>query len=410
MTSVQNRNTASTWTCAVFLFVQVVLVGVALAATARRLKQLEFTLPPMRNQPPQVTPLYDDPCVVSDEQLLHVLHKLRPQLRGEQPKINHIDHALRFWGLESEFADPACLSGREMRELLLDHPSFSKAWGDKTQPLLIDRPRGVAVRTQEGQATASHVDHTLASLAEVGTPIDYPVRTPNGVVTVRSLVEQALAEFSLNQVEYEWSTLAFALYLEPTKKWTSHEGQEITYDRLAERIMRQRLNQGVCMGNHRLHALVMLLRLDEQTPLLSETGRQRIVDHLRDATRRFVASQHLEGYWTRDWPSATPPATPDDSSQQDRILATGHVLEWWALAPPEVQPPHETLVRGGQWLSKTIGELDEDKIRDYYTFLTHAGRALALWRGHFPHELAPLLPQVPETSDDTDILTTGEEL
>ena len=396
MNSVQNRTTKSPTTWVVFFVLQVLFVCAVVAATAGRLKEQEITLPALRDVPAQVTPLYDVPSVVSDEQLDQVLYKLRPRLRGERPKINHVDHALRFWGLEAKFSDSECLSGLEMRELLLDHSQFSAAWGEEALPLLINRRQGIAVRTQEGTATASHVDHTLASLAEVGTPVDYPVRTAGGMTTVRSMVEQTLAGFSLNQIEYEWSTLAFALYLQPTQSWKSSEGQEITYDRLADRIMRQGLNQGVCMGNHRLHTLVMLLRVDKQTPILSESGRRRILDHLLDVTRRFVASQHLDGYWTRDWPSAQPPdadAGNPDTALQNRILATGHVLEWWSLAPEEVHPPRETLVRGGQWLSKTIIELEDDKIKDYYTFLTHAGRALALWRGHFPHELAPRLPQ-----------------
>lgn len=392
MTNPPNRAAKTTSTWIVFLVAQVVFVCVAVSSTAGRLKEWKPKLPTLRSEPAHVRPLYDEPLVVSDEQLMTVLNKLRPSLRGEQPKINHVDHALRFWGLESEFADPNCLSGNEMRELLLDHQQFVAAWGDEAEPLLIDRRGGIAVRTQEGLATASHVDHTLATVAEIGTPVHYPVRTARGIATVRRMIDQTLARFSLNQLEYEWSTLAFALYLEPTQAWTSSEGQEITFDRLADRIMRQRLNQGVCMGNHRLHTLVMLLRVDEQTPILSEAGRDRIMAHLKDVTRRFVASQHVTGYWTRNWPDASPPAADDDSTLQDRILASGHVLEWWALAPEELLPPRETLVRGGQWLSHTISELDEHKVRDYYTFLTHAGRALALWRGHFPHELAGQLP------------------
>jgi hypothetical protein len=393
MTKQQQQDATPTWAWATFLVVQVVFVGAAVAATSGRLKRIEPVVPALRDTPAHVQPLYDQPLVVSDQQLMEVLNKLRPRLRGEQPKINHVDHALRFWGLESEFADPQCLSGQEMRELLIDHSQFSAAWGEDAQPLLIDGPQGIAVRTQEGQATASHVDHTLATLAEIGTPINYPVRTARGVFTIRNMVQQTLANFSLNQLEYEWSTLVFALYLEPTRSFTSSEGQEITFDRLADRIMRQRLNAGVCMGNHRLHTLVMLLRVHEQTPILSEAGRGRIVDHLQDVTRRFVASQHADGYWTRQWPSASPPTEDGpESSLQDRILATGHVLEWWALAPEEILPPRETLVRGGQWLSKSVIELDDDKIRSYYTFLTHAGRALALWRGKFPHELADALP------------------
>jgi hypothetical protein len=370
-----------------FLLLQLVVVAVAIAATSRELHKLEarFDLPPMRNVPLTVSPLYDRPRVVSDEQLQMALHKLRPRLRGEKPKINHIDHALRFWGLDATFDDPECLAGMEMREVLVNHNRFAKEWGADQPPLLMAKADGIRVRTREGFATASHVDHTLAGLAEIGTPLDFPIQTANASLTARALLEQSLRDFSLNQIEYEWSALAYALYVIPVENWYSKEGQRITFDRLADRIMRQKLNQGVCMGNHRLHALVMMLRVDEQTPILSAEGRARIIDHLTDATGRYVRSQHPDGFWLRTWPSGEPPelGTADDTPAY-RIMATGHVLEWWALAPEEVLPPRETIVRAGQWLCRTIENMDDIEIKEGYTYLTHAGRALALWRGHFP--------------------------
>src|SRR5690606_25666492 len=162
---------------------------------------------------------------------------------------------LRFWGVEATFDDPACLSGVEMRELLLDHRQYGAAWGSEQKPFLIPTAAGIRVRMQEGDATASHVDHTLACLAEVGTPLDFPVLTPAGETRLRALFDQSLRDFRLNQLEYEWSTLAYALYLPPTRRWFSSEGQEITFDRLARRLMRQRLSLGVCRGHHRLHTL-----------------------------------------------------------------------------------------------------------------------------------------------------------
>lgn len=376
-----------------FLVFQAVLVAVALAATTRRVQQLDTVgrLPTPRNVPLRVEPTYDYPWVVTDEQLQSVLFKLRPRLRGKNPKINHVDHALRFWGVEAEFDDPQCLSGQEMRQLLLDHSRFQAAWGEKTPALVVDSPRGVRVRTCEGFATASHVDHTLAGLAEVGTPLDYPVQTPVGQTTYRSMLRQSLRSFRLNQAEYEWSALAYALTL-PSKNgphetgWYTNENQHMTFDRLAERMMRQRYSQGVCLGNHRLHALVMLLRVDDQNPILQTETRTRIVSHLREATRRLANSLSDEGYWGRNWAGDRPGHRDEEDSQADRILATGHALEWWALAPQEVHPPREVLVRAGQWLVREIDGLDRESVKKHYTYLSHAGRALALWRGKFPAE------------------------
>ncbi len=378
-----------------FCALQLVLLGSLIAVAAWRYQ--DFTaprnLPEPATEPLRIRPLYDEPAVISDEQLVRVLEKLKPRLRGSHPKINHVDHALRFWGIEAVFDDPECLSGIEMRELLLDHRRFAQAWGPKTKPFLIPDVRGrIAMRTREGYATASHVDHSLAGLAEVGTPLDYPVITPRGEMPLRGALEDSLRKFSLNQVEYEWSLLAYLHYMPHVKRWYTSEGQEMTWERLADRVMRQRLAQGVCFGNHRLHALALLLRVDETQGLLSPEARQRVVAHLQDATRRLVKNQHEDGYWEGDWPGeeADGPQPAGYTSPMgplaDRILATGHALEWWAFAPPEVLPPLETRVRAGGWLVKTIDELSPAQVKRFYTFLSHAGRALALWRGRFPAE------------------------
>lgn len=391
-----NRNTRSVRRGAgnlIFLFAQVVIVVSVCGALAWRVVQIDAmkALPEPRNEPYVVRPLYDEPTVVTDDQLLRILKKLEPRLRGPQPKINHADHALRFWGVEATFDSPEALSGEELRELLLDHRRFAKMWEGEARPLLIRDAQGVSVRTQEGNATASHVDHTLACLAEAGTPLSYVVHTADGDTTLREMLMRSLKTFALDQVEYEWSALAYTLYLPPTTRWYTSDGQEITFDRLAKRLMREPLGHGVCAGNHRLHALVMMLRVDEQTKILSDPMRQRIIAHLQEATRRLVEHQHRDGYWDTDWPDEPAADERVDAQGADRlskrILATGHALEWWALAPPETLPPRETLVRAGQWLARTIEELDDQQTRDYYTFLTHAGRALALWRGDFPAAL-----------------------
>ncbi|MDB4733357.1 hypothetical protein OAF42_02825, partial [Planctomicrobium sp.] len=71
----------------------------------------------------------------------------------------------------------------------------------------------------------------------------------------------------------------------------------------------------------------------------------------------------------------------------DRILATGHALEWWAFAPKELLPPDETLSKAVQWTYSEIQALSDSQVKRFYTFLTHAGRALSLWRGKMPHEV-----------------------
>lgn len=384
-----------------FFALQVGLLGCLAAWGVRRYESFRLdptALPAFRNQPIQVRPTHDEPAIISDAQLERILWKLRPQLRAPQSKINYIDHALRMWGPEAQFDDPECLSGLEMLETLLDDRAFRRrGWSDETKPLLIAEDNGVAVRTQEGVATSSHVDHTLAGLGEIGVPLDYPVVTSTGETEVAALLEHALRDFRLNQIEYEWSALAFAEYLDRPTQWISREGQQINFDRIARRMMRQRLVQGVCRGNHRVHSLVMMLRIDEIQPLLSAEGRKEVTEYLQDLTRRLVASQHADGYWEKDWPGVEwdgPPSSEPSKLgvQTDRILVTGHVMEWWALAPDELLPPLEVRVKAGQWLVRTIDGLTPGELKASYTFLTHAGRALALWRGRLPAEVVSGAP------------------
>lgn len=378
---------------AAFVALQLVLLGAAVGAAAYRVRIVDapLALPALRSAPLGVGPTYDYDVVVSDEQLRRVLLRLRPVFEGDKTRINHVDHALRFWTAAAEFDDPRFMSGEDMRRLLTDHRRFAEVYGPERKPLLIDEPAGVDVREREGPASASHVDHTLAGLAEVGTPLDFPLTTPTRQTTYRAMLEQSLREFSLNQDEYEWSALTYVLYLPPVRSWITTEGQAVSFDRIAERIMREDLPQGVCLAHHRMHALVMFLRVDDETPILSPEVRQRIVAYLQGVTQALVRNQHPDGFWNIDWPfspaKTSEPTDAEGDRLSDRIIATGHPLEWWALAPEEIHPPRHVLAAAGQWLVRTVDGLSDEQIGEHFTFLSHAGRALALWRGKTPPEV-----------------------
>ena len=352
------------------------------------------TVPALNNSPRQVRPLYDHSFVVTDQQLKTVLRKTQPSFaKNKPPKTNFVDHALRMWGADVQFGNDA-LDGSQMRSLLLDHDEFTKAWGVHANPLLKDTVNGIGVTTQEGNSSVSHIDHLVGTLAEIGTPLDFPVSTKMKKGNVGELLQNALRSFSLNQREYEWTVLALAFYVTDGGDWASFEGQNLNFDMLAKRMMRQQQPQGVCYGQHRLYSLTMLIRIDQQIRadanrkgLLSAEMSSQVYAYLMSNTKQLFKSQSLEGYWDGNWPDqrlAIPDPQSDELSR--RVLATGHTLEWWAMAPEELLPPRETIVRAAQWLAKTIIEMDQQQIRKNYTFLTHAARSLALWRAVFPGE------------------------
>ena len=385
------QNTKSRWFVVGFLTVfhfLLISISTTFALMSYRNNVQQQFWPEFLQEPLQIWSLYDDPRVISDSDLQKVMKHLRPKLRSRNPNINYVDHALRFWGIEAQFADPKCLSGKEMRELLTDNRLFRKMWHPGTPSFLTNTNYGVRIRVQAGPSTASHVDHTVASLAEVGTPSDYPLITPSGETTFHALLEDTLKKFSLNQLEYEWTATVFALYAPTNRQWKTAEGQWISFDILARRMMRQKMLEGVCFGNHRLYSLALMLRADDLSPVFSEEARLEVIAFLKDATNRLIMNQSKDGFWDRNWEGSDwSTKWNEQAAITRRVLATGHTLEWWAIAPQEVQPPREVVIHAGQWLTKAILKMDDAQVRRNYTFLTHAGRALALWRDIHPAEV-----------------------
>jgi hypothetical protein len=370
-----------------FVVIQLVIVAVmvSMAAAAIQTRPTVLESLPVLHEPIAIQAQHNWPWVVSDEQLTHVLTQLRPRLRRQKPNINYIDHALRFWGASQSFSEHDCLDGPEMKAILMDQRRFRALWGDDEPPLVSIVSDGLAVRVQQGAASSSHVDHTLATLAEVGVLLDEEIILRDGTAQVRDLFDSAIRRFHLNQNEYEWTALAAALYAPTPSAWRSQDGQRLTFDLLAQRIMREPLGEGVCYGQHRLYTLTAMLQVHERQPIFSTKTRESVVAYLQEVTGRLSATQSWEGWWDANWPHGqefSDSKLNDDRAR--RILATGHVLEWWAIAPDEILPTRDTVTRAGQWLVHEISSMDEAEIEKNYTFLTHAGRALALWRRYNP--------------------------
>ncbi len=341
-----------------------------------------------RQEPWTISPRYDDPRVATDEQLHQVLQRLMPPAGA--PNTNTLVHALRLWGPAADFGSDAIASGARMREYYLDDHQFQKLAGADAPPLWSIERDGVRARPWEAwdkdRDTGSvHTDDLLATLAEIGTPLNQRVITRSGPTTVGTLLQDTMRRFHREQHEYEWSAISYARYLFPTTEWRNRWGQKITVADVVDELLAQPYSNGVCGGTHRLEALVVLYRADEQARVLSRHERKKIVARLAEVSRLLVAAQHADGYWTRRWLSGRPPATNAKTDLYERILLTGHHLEWLALAPPEVQPPRETIVRAGQWLVRAMLEIDPQTLASHYGPCSHAGRALCLWRSQEPY-------------------------
>ena len=342
-----------------------------------------------RKQPLRVDSLYDDPEVVSDEELAAVLRQIRPRFAAESIKPNFVEHALRTWDIASTFQDPKVMSGVEMRDFLVDHGRYLASWGDDSKPLLMQKDDGVSIRWGSSDVSGSvHHDHWLACLTEAGVNRDQPVFTPaRRDMTIDNVIQEALRDFQLDERETEWTAMAFGLWLPPTREWTNARGRRISFDLLARRLMRGHNRYGACSGTHRVYSLALLLRLDGDFQILSPPVRDAVYQHLEKVRDLIEVSQFEEGYWPSNWSAgAKAVEDPIDDPDYRRVIATGHHLEWLAIAPKELHPPREQILKAADWIIANTVEKTHGEILSKYTFYSHVGNALALWRGTRPAE------------------------
>jgi hypothetical protein len=321
--------------------------------------------------------------ICSDEQLAAVLKRVKPP--REPVNTNTLVHALRLWGAQADFGDDATPSGRLMLDYLLDDRVFQQLAGTDSPPIFFRGQDGIDVRSYDDstnfQHTSSYHDaDLLATLAEVGTPLDATLHLRDGTAQVSDLLEGTMRRFYLDRQEYEWTIIALARYAHPITAWRNKFGEKIDMEALVEELIDKPVELGPCDGLHRLEALVVLYRADEQSPSLPPRVKRRMLVHMKQVSDRLVQCQTVAGYWTRGWSGQSEVAP----AMRDKLLVTGHHLEWLALAPEEVQPPRETIVRAGQWLTRALLELDDDSLLQSYGPYSHAARALCLWKGVEP--------------------------
>ncbi len=345
-----------------------------------------------RNEPTAIGPRYDDPRVVTDAQLAAVLDRVQPPT--DPVTTNNFVHALRLWGPNADFGDGKIPSGRELRDYFLDDAAFRRWAGERVPPLFYRGRDGIEVRSYDDrvadrQTSSFHTNDLVATLAETGTPLDAPLVMRDGEARVSDLLTTALRRAHPEQLEYEWTAIAYARYVFPQPGWRNKFGERIDVDQLVDQIVHQPAELGPCNGLHRLEALAVLYRADEQHPALRPRTKLKLLRYMKLSSQMLVQAQTPDGYWTRQWPrgaAAAKVSQANPATLHDKLLVTGHHLEWLALAPEEVQPPRETVIRAAQWLVRTLLEMDEKDLVQAYGPYTHAARALCLWRSAEPME------------------------
>ena len=366
-----------------------------------------------REKPWMITPLYNDPNIISDEELAAVLKRVRPRFFPKQLKSNYVEHAIRMWGVDATFQDPRVMSGRQMLDYLTDYGKQLASWGDDVEPMFKDVPHGIQVEWGRKQGVSVHHDHWLACLTESGVSLNEPIFTPGDRAhqTIKDVLRQAMYDFRIDERETDWSVMSFGSWLPPQKSWPVAEGRQVSFDILADRLMRGHLRYGTCAGTHRVFSLMALLRIDDEYDIVSDEIRARIIERLKEVRDCLMECQYEDGHWPYDWWNGAEAIThPEEHPEYRKVIATGHHIEYFSVAPKELHVPHDQILKAARWAIKKTIEAPDEEIFDNYTFYTHVANGLSWWRqvspGTFWKEWQKTHPYVPDDKEPL-FLTSG---
>ena len=190
-----------------------------------------------------------------------------------------------------------------------------------------------------------HTDQLLAACGETGLPLSTGVSTQSGhTLTLNDLIASARAAFVSGQ-EWEWSTVAFCAYRPHEHEWANRFGERYSYNQLADELAGRSLNAGSCSGTHKLYALCCLLQLDANKECLSDAVRDRVIQHLRQASELLVRTQQPNGSWGANWAGGEGWGEQRHDIPQTLSHITAHHLEWLLFCPHEHRPPDDCVVK-----------------------------------------------------------------
>jgi hypothetical protein len=294
--------------------------------------------------------------------------------------VSNLLHYMYFWGtLNSVYAPHAAGIGmNEMLDVLLN--GSRPGWYLPEQaPFFLGQDGFIRVARTNEISGEAHLNQTLATLGAIGVNSSRPIGCLGGPFTVADAVRSSIATFSLVD-EIEWSTLALLYYLPPQRAWQNRWGETFTFDEIARVLMARPLGQGSCAGTHVLFVLSLMMRVNEQYPIISQESVHAIEQYVSAACQLLQSNQHSTGGWTTSWqvPLTSRPSSTSAREMGGNLLVTGHHLEWIAIAPGDIRPRTAAIQRAVRWCMDELTIDSADALPKDVCARTHAVRAILL--------------------------------
>lgn len=303
------------------------------------------------------------------------------KFRHEQPftvladLLHHLGNGIPFREGDHSVKSP--------REILLEDfldGNLTEVYQPKTPWLF----RGVDGRPHVVQgsepAAEAHPSQLLAEFASYGVPTSRTIQCGSTSSYVSDLIRSLRDDFHL-EGEIEWKAIAMARYAPSPRSWSNRWGKSFNFDMIVNKLLQRPTLTGSCRGTHALQALAIIRRVDLSTPILTQSSRAAIIDHLRLTIKQLQSSQRPTGYWAPDWPSSHP-NTNDYSrdallfTEGDLALVTGHHLEWLDLLDEELYLPHHVYQKAVLWCSQLLERTSDKTIYSDFCSYSHCFRAV----------------------------------
>lgn len=225
-------------------------------------------------------------------------------------------------------------------------------------------------------AFEGHPTQFMGYMTMADIPLDYEVKTPTKVITIRDIVNDAKMQVHQG-VEITWTLWTLAHYEEPTAHWFNAAGEPWSIERLVKVQIEEPVTSGACGGCHGLFALAYARNMYISTlpPRAKLRGVwfeadqkiKRYIDEARSLQNQdgSFSTNHFRG-----------PGYSDDFLT--RITASGHELEWLMIALPQARLKEE-------WIRRAITSVATDLISNRHKEadcgpLFHGMHALVVYR------------------------------
>ena len=333
-----------------------------------------------RDQPLSIRPLVQRLIPVNDETIKWIRTFSLPD-EEETFGVSHFCHVLRMHGLRQKLPRSNG-AGETIVGMLTSDVKSKEYYG---YPAVVKTRSGIrfptVVKTKEDPSREVHQDQCLACFAEQGMSLDFPLTVAGQKVPLRGVLEDSIANFHLKQPELDWTLIAYALYLPPENKWTNRYGEDFSFDDLVTEMMSRRYRELTCYGTHTLYGLTLLLRANEDLPVLSDSARNLVRTRLEVVLQHAISTQRPDGAWQMDWHKELleslgeramlfPPTSTGD------LHATSHLAEWMLFLPVDLQPPQDVYLRSAIALREMLTTTSSDVLKKNFCPCTHAARTL----------------------------------